>query len=157
MPILAVLSGPAIKPPDGPFVILARKPDQLVILPLNNLNTSGKTATLTITTIDVDPAKGSPPSVDDLLEEVEQDIDVEIDCRKKLVRLTSEMKVDAADRVQLVTLSEHEKDWHPLAVQLPPMIAVNRVACDKLDVSKYSRPNLRASMQTLKVYPLGNR
>ena len=145
------ISSPAPRPPDGPFVILAQRPDQVFILPLNSLHGSGERIFLTLVTVNIDPPSPRPPSVDDLLEVVENDYEVEIDCREKSIRWISGVQIDAADRVTAVEVPEDKKKSQPLSNRFPPFAALNKLACEKLDFSKFSEPNLREAVRALRV------
>ena len=145
--LISVLVGSSAEPqPDGPFVIINKRPDEMWLLPLAAIRDEGRLKVVTI--VDISRNQPAYSKADELAEMVESDSTVEIDCGKRLMRATSSASFDLAGR-KMQRGGRASAEWQPLPV-VPPFLYLRMIVCERRDVSAATRSSLRQAIPKLR-------
>ena len=133
----------AADPPDDRFVILARKSDEIEVLPLASIRTLGDHKTLTVVSIYAAEDES----------ESRMDSEMEIDCARQQfrgLRVAKYWYFKGKETPSERPLPETEKAWQPMMLSAPLIGALHAVVCENTDITPYARHDLQRSLPSLR-------
>jgi hypothetical protein len=124
-----------------PGIVLILSSDTAFVAPTNSIGREGNVRSATLVQIFPLGSEG--------WETVRQDIDLEIDCEGRRVRMIGSRSLDAAGQAIPGDVPE-STDWEPLPDDYPPMATLHAVTCSDLDLSTVSSADLEAELPRLR-------
>ena len=124
-----------------PGMVLILSGDTAFVTPTHSIGREGNVRSATLVQI-------FPLGSEDW-ETVRQDIDLEIDCEGRRIRMIGSRDIDAAGQIKSGDTPE-STDWEPLPDTYPPMAMLHVVTCSDVDLSTVSLADLEAELPRLR-------
>lgn len=139
--LLVALSFQAAPSLATPGIVLILSSDTAFVTPTNSVGREGNVRPATLVQIFPLGSEG--------WETVRQDIDLEIDCEGRRIRMIRSRVLDATGQIKSGDAPE-STDWEALPDDYPPMAILHAVTCSEVDLSTVSSADLEAELPRLR-------
>lgn len=138
MSLLAVVLAFQAAPLEGPYVLLARRPETAYVLPLASLERSAEGGRAVL----MELYRSTPDNPEARIDHV-----LELNCTSQTFMPVRSATYDSAGR--LIEATDHDPEPEAVPTSYPPLAALSNIVCGKADVQAATRPDLQRDLPAL--------